>query len=228
MKNDMNMQEDLLSQGIAEVKAGNIQQARVLLDSAIRQNPNDERTWGWFYKVCENDEERIRCLREVLRINPNRETVKKKLDELSNSQNPLQSPKSQPEKISRLSHPIEKVEKGGNHNWIWILALAILFVILCIGGFIVVGRFLINNPAHIQPTVTNVPIVIDVPALFGKSIDEIRELYKVDESLPLQIIEPGSFSNIPQGSYMESNYFGKYNLDFFYDASMHVIGFDVF
>ena len=218
----------MLSQGIAAVKAGNVQQARLLLDGAIRQNPNDERTWGWFYNVCENDEERIRCLRELLRINPNREIVKKKLGELTGFESPLLSPKLQPVTPNRLSQPIQKVEKRGNHTWIWIGVLAILAIIVCIGGIIVFGGILISNPANIQPTVTNVPIVINAPAMFGKSVDEIRELYQVDESLPLQMIEPGTFSHIPQGSYWEAYFFRKYNIDFFYDASMHVIGFDVF
>lgn len=78
-----NMADDYLSQGIAAVKAGNKQEARHLLDAAIRAAPNDERTWGWFFNVCENDNERLRCLKEVLRINPNNESAKKKFDELT-------------------------------------------------------------------------------------------------------------------------------------------------
>jgi tetratricopeptide (TPR) repeat protein len=77
------MADDFLTQGIAAVKAGNIHQARQLLDSAIKQNPNDERTWGWFYNVCENDEERLHCLKEILRIVPNNEKAKQKYNELT-------------------------------------------------------------------------------------------------------------------------------------------------
>jgi endonuclease YncB( thermonuclease family) len=77
------MAEDHLVQGIAASKAGNRQEARRLLSAAIRAAPNDERTWGWFYTVCENDEERLRCLKEVLRINPNNPAVKMKYDELA-------------------------------------------------------------------------------------------------------------------------------------------------
>jgi len=209
------MPEDYLTEGIAAAKTGNKQEARKLLDAAIRAAPNDERTWGWFYEVCENDEERIRCLREMLRINPNREIVKKKIGELTSFEPPLLSPKPQPVTPTRLSQPIQKVDKGGNHTWIWIASLAILAIIVCIGGIIVFGGILISNPANIQPTVTNVPIVINAPAMFGKSVDEIRELYQVDESLPLQMIEPGTFSHIPQGSYWEAYFFRKYNIDFF-------------
>jgi tetratricopeptide (TPR) repeat protein len=79
------MPNDLLTQGIAAIKAGNIQEARRLLDLAIRASPNDERTWGMFYGVCINDDERLRCLREVLRINPNNEIAKQNYKSLVDS-----------------------------------------------------------------------------------------------------------------------------------------------
>jgi hypothetical protein len=76
------MDDDLLAQGIAAVKAGQIQQARRLLDGAIQNNPDDVRAWGWFYDVCENDRERLRCLQEVLRLNPDNEQAQQKYNEL--------------------------------------------------------------------------------------------------------------------------------------------------
>ena len=76
------MADDYLAQGIAAVKAGKKQEARRLLDAAIRTAPNDVRTWGWFYNVCENDNERLRCVKEILRIEPNNEKAKQKYDKL--------------------------------------------------------------------------------------------------------------------------------------------------
>jgi len=77
------MPDDLLAQGIAAVKAGNVQQARQLLDSAIRHNPNDERGWGGFYKVAANDEERLKCLKEIIKINPNDQQARQRYNELT-------------------------------------------------------------------------------------------------------------------------------------------------
>ena len=76
------MVEDSLGQGIAAVKAGNKQEARRLLGEAIKQHPNDERCWGWLFNVAENDGERLHCIKEILRINPNNEKAKQKYDEL--------------------------------------------------------------------------------------------------------------------------------------------------
>ncbi len=76
------MPEDYLFQGIAAVKAGDKQAARRLLGAAVQVAPNDVRTWGWFYTVCANDEERLYCLRQVLRIDPKNQAVKKTYEKL--------------------------------------------------------------------------------------------------------------------------------------------------
>jgi len=77
------MPEDLLVQGMAAVKAGNVQQARQLLEEVIRHNPNDERAWGLFYKVAASDEDRLECLKEILRINPNNQQAIRNYDDLT-------------------------------------------------------------------------------------------------------------------------------------------------
>ncbi len=79
------MSDELITQGIAMVQAGDKKQARQLLGEAIRKYPDDERSWGWFYNVAENDTERLRCIKEVLRINPNNERAKQLLEKLRGS-----------------------------------------------------------------------------------------------------------------------------------------------
>ena len=79
------MSDDLITQGIAAVNAGDKKQARQLLGEAISKFPNDERSWGWFYNVTENDTERLKCLKEVLRINPNNARAKQLLEKLRGS-----------------------------------------------------------------------------------------------------------------------------------------------
>ena len=88
------MTETSLKLGIEAVKAGRKDNARQLLAAAIKQDPNSEQAWGWFYNVCNNDEERTKCLKEVLRINPSNEVARKKLADLSAKESGLnyQSP----------------------------------------------------------------------------------------------------------------------------------------
>jgi tetratricopeptide (TPR) repeat protein len=74
--------DDLLQQGITLFQAGKRDDSRKLFIAAIHQNPNDESAWGWMYNVCDNDKERIDCLKQVLRINPKNEKAMRLLNKL--------------------------------------------------------------------------------------------------------------------------------------------------
>jgi hypothetical protein len=79
------MSDELITNGIKAVNSGDKKLARQLLGDAIRDFPNDERSWGWFYNVAENDTERLECVKRVLRINPNNTRAKQLLENLRGS-----------------------------------------------------------------------------------------------------------------------------------------------
>lgn len=56
--------------GIAALKSGNRTQARQLLASAVLENDHDVTAWLWLAAALEKDEDRLRCLHQVLRIDP--------------------------------------------------------------------------------------------------------------------------------------------------------------
>jgi hypothetical protein len=87
--------DDLIKQGALAAKAGDINTARRLLAQAIKQSPNDERAWGWLYNVCKTDQERISCLKQMIRINPKNEKAAPLLDQLTSMDFPLELPPSQ-------------------------------------------------------------------------------------------------------------------------------------
>jgi hypothetical protein len=132
-----------LTPGIAALKSGNIHVARQLFDGAIRQDPNDERTWGWFYYVCENDGERIQCLRELLRINPNNEAATIKLSELLSPNRLFTTSKQQIATSVQLSQTVKKEGKKGLATWEKIL-LPILIVTALIVICVVVAMISVN------------------------------------------------------------------------------------
>lgn len=133
------MSGDLLTQGIAAVKAGNKQEARRLLDAAIRAAPDDERTWGWFYNVAMNDEERIRCVKEVLRINPNNEKTKQIYDKLNGLN-------YYPEN----SIPVNKPSENKSNSALTILGAIIIAIIL--GGLLLFFLSSLQSSSPIQVT----------------------------------------------------------------------------
>lgn len=112
--------DDLLQQGIAAYRAGKHDEARKFFAAALKQNQNDERIWGWTYNVCENNKERIYCLKQMLRINPKNEKASQLLAELSAADFPLEkpsvlqtNPKTQPRKEQKpQSSPVSKTKQA--------------------------------------------------------------------------------------------------------------------
>ncbi|MFC1959096.1 tetratricopeptide repeat protein [Chloroflexota bacterium] len=68
-----------LQQGIAAAKAKQNEQARQLLQNAIRLDPSSETAWLWLSSVAKDNQERAFCLRQILQINPENEMALKGL-----------------------------------------------------------------------------------------------------------------------------------------------------
>jgi tetratricopeptide (TPR) repeat protein len=82
----MSETENSLQLGIAAYKAGDKQMARSYLLKAVRENPESEQAWGWLSTTATNLEERIHCLRQVIRINPANISADKLLKELESNE----------------------------------------------------------------------------------------------------------------------------------------------
>lgn len=65
--------KELRKQGIAAAKAGQKEQARKLLQQALRLEPNNEAAWLWVASVAKDERERLFCLHKLLEINPTNE-----------------------------------------------------------------------------------------------------------------------------------------------------------
>jgi hypothetical protein len=76
------MTDEIVMQAIAALKTGNKPKAREYLIAAIKQDLNNELAWSWLFTLVDTDEERIHCLKEVLRINPSNAKAQQALDKL--------------------------------------------------------------------------------------------------------------------------------------------------
>lgn len=140
--------DDLTRQGIDAFRAGKRDEARKLLLTAVKQNPDSESAWGWLYNVTENDRERIYCLKQVLRINPSNKKVnqlyKNLLDKqslLENSQKPTSKQTAQ--KVLNVPQPARlrpvKNNKLANKNSNCFIIGALTSIALCVCGFFAIG-----------------------------------------------------------------------------------------
>lgn len=62
--------EDMLSNGIAAVKAGKMDKAQEWLVALLQIDRYNEQGWLWLSGATDNDQDRLDCLREVIKINP--------------------------------------------------------------------------------------------------------------------------------------------------------------
>jgi hypothetical protein len=132
--------EDLIKQGAAAFKAGDQKTARKLLTQAINQYPDSERAWGWMYNVCETDQERLICLKHMLRINPNNQKTRDTLQKLQglfleNEQVPLLPQPVQTKNSIKITRPFSKKR-------LLLIGSLIVLLLLGISGVVFGGRLI--------------------------------------------------------------------------------------
>ena len=77
-----NRLRELLQQGVAAARSGNVATARRLLEEVIQLDENNEQAWIWLATVVKTPAERRICLQKVLQINPNNDTARQALARL--------------------------------------------------------------------------------------------------------------------------------------------------
>lgn len=90
-----------LQQAITAVKSGDKATGKQLLIEIIKAKPNDEAAWLWMTQAVNTNQERLKCLQTVLKINPNNEAAKKGLAAIQLKQTSLQ-----PSKVEAPPKPI--------------------------------------------------------------------------------------------------------------------------
>jgi tetratricopeptide (TPR) repeat protein len=83
--------DGLRQKGIEAYKAGKRDEARKIFITAVKQSPDNESTWECLYGVASNDQERLQCLKQILRINPKNEKANQLLNQLTKEQPKVQS-----------------------------------------------------------------------------------------------------------------------------------------
>jgi competence protein ComEC len=147
--------DDLLQQGITAYKNDHRPEARQLLAAFLKQNMNSEAGWGWFFLVCETDQERLDCLIQIVRINPQNANAVQLLRQYSSPEQPPQPPASEenpPEApkggwlARKAGHFLESLQDGSFsqyiiHHPLVFLVDVILIAVLCFGGlFLIPGK----------------------------------------------------------------------------------------
>ena len=86
-----------LEQAIAAIRAGDKKTGRALLADIIQADWDNETAWLWLSSVVETDDERRRCLKRVLEINPDNQAAQRGLALLGPGSSPAVPVPSAPE-----------------------------------------------------------------------------------------------------------------------------------
>jgi hypothetical protein len=127
-----------LNQAIELYNAGNVTEARYLLQRLTAQTPTMEKAWLWLAAVSEDTGEKIRSLEKVLQLNPANERARNALSRLTGSA-PTPPPISQPlRSMSEIPPPI--APSGTN--------TVILVILACVAATIMIAviAVLLTNP----------------------------------------------------------------------------------
>lgn len=134
--------QDSLQLGIAAYKAGQKETARAHLLKAVREQPDSEQAWGWLSNTAQKPEERIYCLRQVVRINPANSSAAKLLKELEgNDWLAAGPPAAVPEKASvsppptspGISTPAVRTPAGSDSVQTILVVLLVVMVLFWLG-----------------------------------------------------------------------------------------------
>ena len=98
--------DELTTQGIQALRGGDKAQARSLFLSALEKDPDNAQAWLWLSGAVDSEQDRLDCLEQVLRIDPNNQAaakgvallVKKGLVPAEGHERPAEEPAPQPVK----------------------------------------------------------------------------------------------------------------------------------
>lgn len=77
------MSDPRLQQAIEAAQAGQQAESHALLLQIVRENPDNERAWLWLAGLVPTSEQRLDCLKQVLRINPSNQQAARAMAELA-------------------------------------------------------------------------------------------------------------------------------------------------
>jgi len=122
--------EQELKKAVEEIKEGNKDKAREILQTYIKANPTNETGWYIYARVAETIEQRIYCLEKAVDINP---FYKDSIDL-------LQKAKTIQEKKHRNTAQNGEGKKG-NKKSLMIIAMILAAILLIAGSSLIYNRF---------------------------------------------------------------------------------------
>jgi hypothetical protein len=146
MLNDMT--EQLIQSGIQALRTGKKREARRIFSELVRSSPDNAEAWWYLSGVVDNPEQKVHCLRQVLRIQPQHEEARLLLNQLEGRVAAVTPPRGLPRPVldftesegtltvSDVTPSNDSDNEPENHD-ILILAISVIVALLAIGGTVI-------------------------------------------------------------------------------------------
>ncbi|NTU76020.1 MAG: hypothetical protein HGA86_07855, partial [Anaerolineaceae bacterium] len=176
------MSSEQVKHAIQLIKAGQSNEARLILLEEVRRDPEQENAWLWLATTMPSDAQRVSILKECLKYNPDSEMAQKSLEALSSrlieptfkqSDEIRSAPEKTPEKISPAA-PVQPASRPVNEpvrrrrpqkqsgSCLGLILMFFLGLHIGADGFWAVERFILP-PNTLDPKNTIPPVSTPIP-----------------------------------------------------------------
>lgn len=182
---------DKFQQAIIAIKSGEKETGHRLLLDIIKADPNNEIAWLWMTQTVNSDNDRLKCLQRVLKINPNNEAAQRglailqqkqvkqlegeRLENVPISEYATSKEKRQEPTINQVAKTIsgkdsitspnaEPAKKKRSRLTFWLASTLLLALLCCCGfGILNLGNSPVTNRTVIPKLTTEKSPVISTP-----------------------------------------------------------------
>jgi hypothetical protein len=191
------MAEYPIQSGIEALRAGKKREARRIFGDIVRNSPDNAEAWWYLSGVVDNPEQKVHCLRQVLRIQPQHEEARRLLNQQEGRTAAVTPPRGLPRPVLDVTEadgaltvsgdlaPINSLEDEPENRDILIMVISVVVALLAIGGTViaVVTGFATEQLGFRSPDAepTLIPLNFGAPACLS-SVDSGTQLIFINNS----------------------------------------------
>jgi hypothetical protein len=190
------MTEQFIQSGIEALRAGKKREARRIFGDLVRNSPDNAEAWWYLSGLVDSPEQKVHCLRQVLRIQPQHEEARLLLNQLEGRVAAVTPPRGLPRPVLDVTEAegtlivsdaalSDDSDTEPENRDVLILTISVIVALLAIGGTViaVVTGFATEQLGFRSPDAepTLIPLNFGAPACLS-SMDSSTQLIFINNA----------------------------------------------